>query len=689
MKKDTVCRMCSSCCPVIAEVSDGKLVAVERKSFLSNEKKSRCLKLRAATDIVYAKERLTTPLIRQSDHTFRSASWDEALDLVAEKFKNYKEQAEPESVGWLRGMAADWGAPWDYANRLMNAYGSPNTIGNGSICFVAREMAHTYTYGAMAFPDARNAKCILVWGKHDADTTLGVADAITDAVDHGAKLIVVDPIKTPLAGKADIWLQIKPGHDGLLAMAMINEIIRNDWQDHEFIDQYSIGFTELKEVAEKYAIDDIAKDIWLDPTLVREAVALYATTKPACIIDGNGLDMQLDIFQSTRAVAMLRGLTGNIDKPGGDVLAQPIGLRNIQKQDLTAAIEPITSAYPLFNTFNETWGKQVQSCVPDAVLDHNPYPLKMLVVQAGNPVVTMAESSRATRAMKELAFLVVIDLFMTKTAELADVILPASGCFEKTQLNRASTRNNPIILQDQVIEPVGDSRPDWQIVFELARRIGLEQEFPWQTAEEAIDYQLEPVKVTVAKLRENPNGLRVEKLRLEKYRMDGFATPSGKFEFVSQKLHDHGFAALPYADGFLRQPISFADQHETYPVIAISGARNIRYTNSQYRKIPALLKNEAGCCVDIHPKDAEALEVEGSDFVKIETPKGVITMKVHLSSVVHEGAIRIAWGWGDYNADYNLNSLTDDSVRNPITGTPAQRTFMCRVTKVHKTSSIN
>ena len=683
MKKDTVCRMCSSCCPVEVEVVAGKLVSAQRKSFLDKDKRSSCLKLQAAADIVYSDKRIITPLIRTKDGSFCEASWDEALDLVASRFQHYKKQTHPEAVGWLRGMAADWGSPWDYANRLMNCYGSPNTIGNGSICFVAREMAHTYTYGAMAFPEAAKARCILVWGKHDADTTLSVADAINHAVSNGAKLIVVDPIQTPLARKADIWLQIKPGHDGLLAMAMINEIISQDLYDHAFVADFTTGFDQLQEVASHYAIDTITPGIWLDPQQVREAARLYATTSPACLIDGNGLDMQLDIFQSTRAVACLRGLTGNIDRPGGDVLPQPIALRPLQARDrLPVGVPPITAAYPLFNTFSESWGNQVQSCVADAILDQKPYGLKMLVVQAGNPVVTMADSGRALSAMQALEFLVVIDMFMTRTAELADVILPAVGCFEKTQLNRAATRNNPIILQNQVIEPVGQSWPDWKIVFELGRRIGLEQEFSWPSVETAIDDQLAPAGVTVEQLRHEPGGVRVEGLRHEKYRQDGFASPSGKFEFFSRRLQENGHAGVPYSDGFPERAISFGERQEEFPLIGISGRRDIRFTNSQYRTIPALLKDEEGCVVDIHPVDAASQQIEDDDQLQVTTPKGTITMRARVSTVVHPGSVRIAWGWGDYKAECNLNTLTDDDIRNPITGTPGQRTFMCRVSKV-------
>ncbi len=684
MKKHTICRFCSSCCPIIAEVDEGKLISAERKSFLDKDKRIPCAKLNAATDIVYSPERLTSPLVRNREtNEFNEVSWDEALDLVVEKFNYFKNNNGAESVAWLRGMAADWGAPWDYANRLMNTFGSPNTIGNGSICFVAREMAHVYTYGHMAFPEAKNAKCVMVWGKHDAETTLGVGEAIHYAKENGAKLIVIDPIKTPLAAKTDIWLQIKPGHDGLLAMAMINEIIEQDLHDTEFIESHSIGFDDLKEVASRYPAEKIAPTIWLDADTIKEVARLYASIKPACIVDGNGLDMQLDAFQSTRAVALLRGLTGNIDKTGGDIIPQPVPVRNIQaKNALPNGVDPITSDYPLFNTFNETWGTHVQSCLIDSILDKKPYPVNMVVVQAGNPVVTMADSTKATKAFEQLDFLVVIDMFMNKTAELADVILPASSGFKKTQLNRASTRNNPVMLQDQVIDPVGDSWPDWKIVFELGRRLGFDAQFPWQTAEDAIDHQLEPTGINVEKLRENPGGLRAEDLAYQKYQKKGFATPTGKFEFYSEKLGSNGFAPVPYSKGFLENPISFSEFKDQYPILAISGARDIRFTNSQYRQIPALFKNEYGCGVDIHPADAEKESISNDDIVKIETPRGSIEMKVKISDVVHPGSIRIAWGWGDYNNKYNLNSLTDDDRRNEITGTPAQRTFMCRLSKV-------
>ncbi len=683
MKKDTVCRLCSSCCPVEVVLENDRLAGAVRKSSLPPGERASCPKLKAAADIVYSPERLKTPLIRaKGAGGFREASWDEAMGLVAEKFHYFKEAYGPESVCWLRGMAADWGAPWDYVNRLMNLFGSPNTIGNGSVCHVAREMAHVLTYGAMTAPDQRHSRCVIVWGKNDRDTNPAAYEGISHAKARGATLIVIDPVRTRLADMADIWLQIRPGCDGLLAMSMIHEIIDNRLYDEAFVEEWTVGFDPLKETAAAYPAEAVAGRIWLDPDAIRSTARLYATLGPASIIEGNGLDMQLNIFDNTRAVCLLRGLTGNLDRRGGDLIPQPIPVRNLQMKDrLPQDVKPITCDYPLFNEFHETWGRQVQSCVIDAILDEKPYPVKMLMVQSANPVVTMTDANRVMQALKRLEFMVVIDPFMTRTARFAHVVLPATSCFEKTQLNRAFLRNNPVVLQNQVIDWVGDSWPDWKIIFELARRLGLEKEFPWQSAEEAIDDQLAPAGITVEMLRQNPSGIRIEEIAYEKYKTKGFDTPSRKMEFYSETLKKHGYAPVPTFDDDAENRISFYDQRDGFPLIGISGARSRCFTHSQFKFVPNLARLEQECVIDIHPADAHEKEISDGDALRVETPKGHIIMKARISDVVHPGSIRIAWGWGEFRPDYNLNNLTDDDRRNPVTGTPSNRSFMCRISK--------
>jgi anaerobic selenocysteine-containing dehydrogenase len=485
---------------------------------------------------------------------------------------------------------------------------------------------------------------------------------------------------------ADIWLQVKPGHDGPLAMAMIHEIIESNLHDADFVAEQTTGFKNLQEAAARFRPEDVAGRLWLEPRDIREAARLYARTKPACIIDGNGLDMQLQTFQATRAVCILRALTGNVDQDGGDFIPQPVPAHNIQlKQRLPSDTRPVTSEYRLFDEFHPTWGRHAQSCLVDAMVDHRPYPVKMLVVQSGNPAVTMTDSNRVVQGLKNLDFLVVIDLFMTRTAEMADVVLPASSCFEKTQLNRASMRNSPVVLQNQVLECRGQSWPDWKIVFELGRRLGLEEEFPWETVEEAIDYQLEPSGITVETLRQNPDGVRAEPLKFEKHRSRGFATPSGKIELYSDRLHEDGHSPVPFLFGELDEPISFAREVYDDPMIGISGERPNRFTHTQFHTIPSLIRREPEGNVDLHRDDAERKGIETGDPVQVETPRGRVRMKARISDKVHPGSVLIAWGWGDVDPDASLNNLTDDDRRDPITGTPSARSFMCTVNKVGET----
>ncbi len=685
MKKTTVCRLCSACCPVSVEVVDGRLVSARRQSPLPEERQRVCPKLSAAAAITHAPERLRRPLLREGgrrDGAWREADWDEALAVVAEGFRSFGDRYGASSVGWLRGMAADWGAPWDYVNRFMNVYGSPNTIGNGSVCHVAREMAHQYTYGAMTMPQVAESRCMLIWGKNDLNTNPPAADAILEARRRGAVLIVVDPVRTALAEEADLWLQVKPGHDGPLAMAMIHEIIQQGLYDEAFVRDWTLGFEELRQAAAAFPAEQVAARVWLNPEDIRRAARIYATGSPASLIDGNGLDMQQHVFDDTRAVCMLRALTGNLDRPGGDLLPQPLPAANMQlRERLPADARPITEAYPLFNGFHHNWGLHAQSCIPDAILDGTPYPLRMLVVQAGNPAVTMADSRRVRRALAQLEFLVVIDPFATRTSEFAHVLLPACGCFEKTQLNRASLRHNRVMLQDQVLPPVGESRPDWWIVFELARRLGMERDFPWESVEQAIDDQLQPSGITVADLRAHPGGISFGDTRFYKYREQGFATLSQKVELFSPRLAAAGFPGIPCEAGWKQDPVSFAEQRDGYPLIGISGPRDNRFTHSQFHRIADLVQEGEQPEVRIHPREAGRLAVTDGERVKIVTPRGEVRMRVHIWDGVAEGCLLLDWGWGETDPEANLNDLTDDERRNPVTATPSSRSFYCQLLK--------
>ena len=684
-KKHTICRLCSSCCPVVVYLKNNKVVSVERNSNSRIKEEYFCPKIKAVTQIVYSPARLKTPMIkkkRNGKFFWEEASWETALNEIAKKLNILKKEHGSESICWLRGQASDWGAVWHYANRLMNVFGSPNIIGNGSVCHAARDANHTLTYGAMTNPDYKNSNCIIIWGRNDRDSNPSLYENIIHAKEKGAKIIVIDPVQTKLASIADIWLQIKPGYDGVLAMSMIHVIISEKLYDQDFVRDWTVGFDNLKEIASHFIPEKIAEIMWLDPKKIRESTRLYAKTKPACIGDGNGIDMHLNVSQTSRAISFLRALTGNLDKKGGDLIPQPIPFKDIQLKDyLSKKIKPITSEYPLFNQYDKNLGIHTMGVVTDAILKQKPYPLKGLIIQGANPAVTMANSNKFIEALNQLELIVVIDLFMTQTAKLADIVLPTTTSFEHTRLNLGSMYSNKVVLQDKVVNWFENCWPDWKIIFELAKKLGYEKEFPWNNVEEAIDEQLNHTAITTEKLRQNPDGILFQKTRYKKYINHGFNTPTGKVELYSDKLKNYGYAPVPdFLEKWKNKP-SFYQKKNRFPLMGISGKRSSNYVHSQFRNIPFLLKREPEPFVDIHSRDAKSRNISDGDRVIIESPNGTITMKARISNIVHFGSVRIAWGWGEFKQEYNLNKLTDDEKKDSITSTTSNRTFMCNVIK--------
>ena len=688
MKRITVCRLCSANCLIEANIDQNNNIFAERIKSPYLKKNISCPKLQAVNEIIYSPDRLTDPLLKikkANKPTWEKQSWEIILDMIASKLQYYKKNYGAESICWIRGQAPDWSSTWHYAMRFMNLLGSPNIIGNGAICHAAREFAHIMTYGEMSSPDYKNSKYIIVWGRNDHNSKPRLFENILYAKERGAKLIVIDPVKTELAQIADSWLQIKPGGDGLFAMAMMNVIIKEKLYDQEFVDKWTLGFDQLSQSIDAYSPKIISKIINIDSDVIRTIARLYATTKPACIGEGNGLDMNLEVFQTTRAICILRALTGNIDKKGGDKIPLPIPFRNIELSELLPKdVKPITYEYPLFDHFRPTRGNPALGPVTDAIINKKPYPIKVLIIQGTNPVVTVANTKRFLKALDSLDLIIVIDLFMTQTAKYADIVLPTTTSFETTRINFPALYSNQVVLQDKIINSLGNSWPDWKITFELARRMNFEKEFPWKNVEQAIDYQLEPTGITVKQLRSKPEGIDFQhKKSYLKYLEDGFHTPSKKVEILSEKLQRYGFSGLPSFKLSIEN-YSYYKLKEEYPLLAISGARPNYFVHSQFRNIESLLKYEPEPLVDIHSLDAKERKIENGDLIKIFTPNGSIEMKANVSNIIPPGIIRIPWGWGESNLTYNANNLTDDSEKSPITSTTSNRSFMCNISKSSK-----
>ena len=681
--RHTTCRLCSACCPITVRVREGRIVSASLKHGRFLEAGYLCPKLQQAAEIVYSERRVLSPLYRPGgdrDKPWRRIGWDHALGIVSERLTRIKNEYGPQSLCWLRGQAADWGSPWHYAMRFMHAFGSPNAIGNGSVCHAAREMQHVYTYGAMTSADYGSTRCMVIWGKNERNTKPLDYDALLRARERGAALIVIDPVRTELALRADIWLALNPGCDGILALSMMHTIITEKLYDSSFVGDWTVGFEQLQEVVQKYDPQRVASRIGLQAERIVEAARLYAGSASACIAEGNGLDMSLHTSQNTRAVCILRALTGNLDRKGGDLLPSPVPFRDIRLAErLDPRVPNLAYEYPLFNSYHRDRGIQTLGPLLEAIVEQKPYPIKAMIIQAANPAVTSVNTGRFFEALDKLELVVVIDMLETKTAAAADLLLPTCSCFERTQLNLSSLSDRRVRLQDRVIEPLGLSRPDWRIVFDLARALGYEKEFPWRSVEQVIDEQLEPAGITVAALRREADGITVSELKYGKYRQGGFATESGKVELYCRAFADHGYQPLPDFD--LDHPPNTGND-EPFPYTAMSGERPRYFVHSQLRHIEALREAAPEPLVDLNPVDAAREGITEGDTIRIESVRGSIRMKARIGERVRPGFLRIAWGWGELSQEYDINALTDDRLKDPVTSTTSNRTFACRITRV-------
>jgi len=662
-------------------VKNGRMVKVEGMTEDPATKGALCPKGLSAIQLVYSPDRLKYPLKRvgkKGKSKWERISWNKALGIIVEKLREIREKHGAKAIGVLRNTAAEWGNVWHYTVRFMNVLGSPNIFAMGHVCHMPRVIGGIHTYGVGRLtPDYEKSKCIILWASNPSGTAEGRlrVGQIIEARESGSKIIVVDPILTSLAAKADIWAQIRPGTDCALALSLINVIIEEGLYDKEFVEKWTEGFSKLREHVSAYSPQKVEKITSIKAETIKKIARAYAKNKPACLYDGNGIDQQINSVQTARAICILRSIIGNIDVPGGDLIPNTIGEKTVDIRliDRTQNVKPVGN-YPIMFQPRELPGPSVI----DAILTSKPYPIKALIVQGCNPAVTLANTAKTKEALSKLELLVVMDLFMTRTAELADIVLPAATCFERTGLTQTPSLSTPfVLLQQKVIEPLAESWPDGKFWFELAKRMGYTKEFPWENVEEAIEEQIKPSGLTVARLKKGPVFLPIT---YGKFEQNGFNTPSRKIQLYSESLKEYGYDPLPRYVEPPETPISRPDLAEKYPLMALCWPRDV-YVHTQHRNIPWLRIFDPEPSVKIHPKDAEKREIANGDTVTIRSPRGSITVKATITERVPIGAVALAWGWGEAVPEADLNSLTDDSIRDPIAGSTSNRLFLCEVEK--------
>lgn len=695
----SACRMCHGGCGAQVYVQDGKVIKIKGDPESPLNQGRMCIKGLASIEHLYSPNRLTHPLKRvgrRGEGKWKRISWDEALDAIAVKINEIKTEFGVESIAIGQGTGRHH---YSHVVRFAHALGTPNWCEPGAAqCFHPRGNVAAITYGDFPVCDYYsdvNPGCILMWGQNSLVTGPDgeILFRVRDSIKKGTQLIVVDPRETESAKASDLWLQIRPGTDDALALSMLHIIINEELYDKKFVQKWTVGFEQLKNRVQRHTPEWAEKITWIPADKIKEAARIFALTKPATLEWGVGLEHTPNCFQTVRAVALLPGITGNIDIPGGWIFGMhALGNVDIFLDRLPDEIQDRrlgADKYEFLSGRNAGTPSAHIPSVMEAIQAGKPYPVKAFLIFGNNTLATYANTQQVYETLLKLDFLSVMDLYMTPTTQLADIVLPAASWLEVDEVMAVPFRAGNVVLAQQKLTRIGESRQDEEVLVDLARKLNLE--VGTDPIESIYNDQLKSLGITFEELK--TRGFVAVPMQYRKYEEGGFSTPSGKVELYSSILEEIGLDPLPEYHEPPESPLSRPDLAKEFPFILTTGGRSICYFHSEYRQLPSLRKKHPEPYVDIHPETARKLDIKEQDWVWIETLRGKIQQKARLTTGIHPQVINVELGWWfpeEPGPDHgiwksNANVLTSNAPPyDPAMGTYQLRALLCNVYPVEK-----
>lgn len=690
----SVCRICHGGCGAILYVRDGRLVRVKGDPESPLNKGWMCIKGLNTPEITHHPDRLIKPLRRKGERgsgKWEEIPWEEVLDDIASKVDRIRRESGPESVAIGQGTGRHH---FLHVIRFANALGTPNWYEPGlAHCFIPRITVSNLTYGGFVVADYYGEvppKCILFWGHNPLvsgpDGELSIA--VRRALNKGAVGISVDPRRSETAKRCVLWLPVRPGVDAALALAMINVLIKEKIYDKEFVEKWTVGFEKLKDHVASFTPEWAETITWVPAADIVKASRIYAATRPSVIEWGVSIEHGTNSLQTVRAIAILRALTGNIDIPGGDILGMNIvraypTLRDklpqeMQKKRLGA------ESFKLLGGWRAFMPSAHIPTVLTAMRTGEPYRIRALLIFGSNPLVTIANSKEVYESLKKLDLMIVVELFMTPTAAMADYVLPAAFWPEVEQVIAYPLVADNIVMAQQKAIQIGQCRQDEWIMDELAKRLNLPGSE--ESLEEVMNYQLAPLGITFQDLRKKAFIYPPHTYR--KYEKHGFKTPSGKIELYCKALERMGYDPLPTYKEPPESPLQTPELTAQFPYVLTTGSRRIEFFHSEHRQIQSLRKRRADPQVEIHQDTAAKHGINNGDWVIVSSPRGSIRLKALLTEDIHPKVINVDHGWWfpektgpDYGfLESNANVLTSNAPPyDPAFGAYQLRGLLCRI----------
>lgn len=655
-----VCIVCPWHCATEVYSRNDEVVYV-RGNELSPNRGARCVKGIASIHLAKDPNRLLHPMKKNKKGGFDRISWKDAFSLIAEKLQKIKDQDGPEAVVFLWHLDSNVLFPFQFFTQL---YGTPNCSGHAAACDQDRRLASLSVLGhPMPTRDFALSRFIMLWGydPFGANESLHENQDLMDALKRKAKLVVVDPIRSATAEKATLWLPIKPGTDGALALAMAHRIIETEAYDRAFCEQWVYGVGEFFEhVKSKGYTPEWAEAITgISRKTIIELAHEFARTKNSLMDGFKGLVNYSNGLDAFRTLFTLNAITGNVDGPGNLILKEqaPLGVPcDIPEEHM---------AIPQRPSLGEAMGFPLApdlptQLLPKAVIEKEPYPVKAAFFHITNPMMSEPNTKLYQQMMSKLELAVTIDLYMSETAQESDLVLPEASFYERAEVREGLWSGPQVLLCQPAISPRGESRPLYEIIKGIAQEMGYGRYFQWDTWEDWARRMTKELPISFDELKER--GFWQGELRYHKFQEEGFKTLTGQIEVLSESFQMQGYEPLPI----------FTEEHRVLPdneyPFQVTNNKMRFHCNLHTQENPYLMQIENENWVELNPQDAHRYRISEGERIEVESPLDKVVISARISENVQPGVLRVIHGHG-FGRRVGTLSRGKGGHFNPLIGT--------------------
>jgi assimilatory nitrate reductase catalytic subunit len=687
----THCCYCGVQCAMYLKVAGGKVVGVEPRYDFPYNHGMLCPKGTTAYQTVNHPDRLTHPLMRKGGKgsPLERVGWDEALDFVARRFRELQAESGNDAAAVYSGSSMTNEKCYLMGKFARVALGTRHCDYNGRLCMSSATGANELSLGidraSNPVSDMLHADVIFVIGANVGECFPIITSYLWQARDRGCKLIVADPRQTPIARTADIFLPLRSGTDSALLNAMLNVIIREGLVDEEFIRSRTVGWEETRELALQYPPERVAKVCGLRPESIVEAALLYGRASNALLYTARGLEHQSKGVDNGVACANLALATGNFGRAGAGYMTltgqgNGQGGREMGQKASQLPGEREIERLEDRKFICQLWG------IDEKDLPHAGYPATLMIpamergeirgcfMICSNPMVSLPDQHTVERALRGLDLFVVCDFFLSETAELADVVLPGNVWAEDE--GTVTNLEGRVIKYNKAVDPPGEARLDWDIVCDLARRLGKGQYFPYHSERDIF----EEVRRATRGSKADYYGITYEKIEEQ----NGVFWPCPSEDHPgTPRLYEDRFG---FADGRARfHPITYLppaeEPDEEYPLVLTTGRVVYHYlSGNQTRRVPFLLQQAPFPWVELHEQTAEKLGIADGDWVTVRTRRGDMTAPALVVRSIRPDTLFIPYHYGHQEA---ANILTNP-VLEPMNKIPEYKVCAATVSRAEQ-----